>query len=223
LENPTDLGKPLVEVARVAPTAVVEVEEESSVEVLTSVQKKMRDQAEGTGSKPVLEAAETKLGGQAVGTGEPVHVEDKSGEEPNLMEVDQVVRIGGEPVHKAMEEKIGTEPVPDDVEMGTGDIPVHNVGEGDLHFEDYLGDDFEKVGEYTPEKPSQSPSTPTPEHPAEETPLCAEPRRKGSKLWLGGRIFHGSEISQPSRLNPLHPPNKHHKNSLPNQPASHIG
>jgi len=37
LENPTDLGKPLVEVAGVAPTTVVELEEESSVEVLASV------------------------------------------------------------------------------------------------------------------------------------------------------------------------------------------
>jgi len=73
---------------------VVEVEEESSVKVLASVEKMMGDQAEGTGSEPVLEAAETKLGGQAVGTGEPVHVEDRSGEEPDLMKVDQVVRTG---------------------------------------------------------------------------------------------------------------------------------
>jgi len=48
----------------------------------------MGDQAKETGSEPVLEAAETKLGGQVVGTGEPVHVEDRSGEEPYLMEVD---------------------------------------------------------------------------------------------------------------------------------------
>ena len=34
LENPSDMGESTVEVARVAPTAVVEVEEESSVEVL---------------------------------------------------------------------------------------------------------------------------------------------------------------------------------------------
>jgi len=74
LENPTELGKPLVEVTGVAPSAVVEVEEESSVEVLASVEKKMGDQAEGTGSEPVLEAAEMKLGGQAVGAGEPVPV-----------------------------------------------------------------------------------------------------------------------------------------------------
>ena len=65
--------------------------------------------------------------------------------------------------------------------MGTGDIPVHDVREGDLHFEDCLGDDFDKVGEYIPEELSQSPSTPAPEHPAEETPSSVEPRRKRSK------------------------------------------
>ena len=45
LENPTELGKPPVEVAGVAPTAVVEVEEESSVEVLASVEKKLLRQS----------------------------------------------------------------------------------------------------------------------------------------------------------------------------------
>ena len=43
LENSEDLGKPPVEIAGVAPTVVVEVEEESSVEVLASVEKMMRD------------------------------------------------------------------------------------------------------------------------------------------------------------------------------------
>ena len=48
MENPTDVGEPPVEVAGVAPIEVVEVEEESSVEVLVaraSVEKEMRDQA----------------------------------------------------------------------------------------------------------------------------------------------------------------------------------
>jgi len=181
LENPTDLGKPPVEAAEVAPTAVVEVEEESSVEVLASVGKKMRDQAKGTGDEPVLEAVETKLGEQAVGIGEPVHVKDRSGKEPNLMEVDQVGRTGGEPVHEAVEEKTGTKPVPEDVGMETGDIPVRKIGESDLHSKDSPRDDFEKVREYSPEEPSQSPSTPAPKHPAEETPSNADPRRKRFK------------------------------------------
>jgi len=52
LENFTDVGKPPVEVARVAPTVVVEVEEESSVEVLearASEEKEMGDQVVRTG------------------------------------------------------------------------------------------------------------------------------------------------------------------------------
>jgi len=155
------------------------------VEVLASVEKKMGDQAEGTGSEPVLEAAETMLGEQAMGIGEPVRMEDRSGEEPNLMEVDQVVRTGGEPVHEAVEVKTGAEPVPEDVTVGTGDIPVREVGEGDLHSEDYCGDDFEKVGEYSPEEPSQSPLTPAPEHPTEETRSSAKPQRKRFKTLAG--------------------------------------
>jgi len=162
LENPTELGKPPVEVAGVAPTTVVEVEEESSVEVLASVEKKMGDQAEGTGT-------------------ELVQLEARSGEEPDLMELDQGVRTGGEPVHEAVEEKTGAEPVPEDVAVETKDIPVREVGEGDLHSEDYRGDDFENVGEYSPEEPLQSPSTPAPEHPAVETPSSDEPRRKRFK------------------------------------------
>ena len=47
--------------------------------------------------------------------------------------------------------------------MGTGDMPVHDMGAGDSYFEDYPGDDFEKVGEFTPEETSQSPPAPAPE------------------------------------------------------------
>jgi len=141
----------------------------------------MGDKAEGTGSEPILEAAETKLGGQAVGTGESVHVEDRS-EEPDLMKVDQVVRTGDEPAHEVVEEKSGVKLVPEDIAVETRDIPIRKVGEGDLHTEDYPGDNFEKVGEYIPEEPSQSPSTPAPEHPAEENPPVLNRGRRGSKL-----------------------------------------
>jgi len=84
------------------------------------------------------------------------------------MEVGEAVRTGGESVHEVEEER-------------TGDIPARDVEEGDLHIEDYLGDDYEKVGEYTPEETSQTPATPAPEHPA-ETPSNAEPRRKRKTL-----------------------------------------
>jgi len=84
-----------------------------------------------------------------------------------------------------VEERTGAEPVLKDVEMGTGDIPVHNVGEGDSHFEDYPGDDFEKVGEYTPEETSKSPSTPASKNPGEGAPVSTEPRRKRFKTLTG--------------------------------------
>jgi len=72
-----DIGEPPVEIAREAPTVVVEVEKESSVEVVearASVEKMMEDQAEGTGSTPVLQFAEKELGDQAMEAGgEPAH------------------------------------------------------------------------------------------------------------------------------------------------------
>ena len=80
-----------------------------------------------------------------------------------------------------MEEEIGADLVPEHV---TKDMPVRSVGEGDLHLEDYPGDDFEKVEEYTHEETSQTPSTPAPEHPA-ETPSSAERRKKRIKTLVG--------------------------------------
>ena len=94
---------------------------------------------------------------------------------------DQAVRTGEEPIRETVEERIGAEPVLTDVEMGTGVVPVHDMGVGDSHFEDYPGDDFEKVGEFTSEETSQSSSAPAPEILAEETPASSEPRRKRFK------------------------------------------
>jgi len=81
-----------------------------------------------------------------VGTGEPVREHDRSGEEPDLMEVDQAVQTGDAPVREVMEERTGVKPIPEEVEEEIGAMPVRETGEGDLHFEDYPGDDFEKVG-----------------------------------------------------------------------------
>jgi len=128
-----DLGKgssihdvePSVEAAGVAPTVVVEVEEESSVELRearASVEKMVGDQAEGTGSTPVLETIEKELGDQAVEAGgEPAHetVEERTGDEPVLMDVEEA-RTGVEPVLEAEELRIGKAPVLEDVAMGTG-------------------------------------------------------------------------------------------------------
>ena len=165
--------EPPIEVAGVAPTEVVEVEEESSIEVVearSSVVKEEKDQVEGTGDEPVPEPVEMKLGDRAVGAGEePAHdvVEARTETEPVLqkVKVDQGVQTGDSPVRKAVKEKTGTKPVSAVVSVGIGDMPVRDVGEGDLFFEDYPRNNFENVGEYTPEEASQTPLTPAPEHP----------------------------------------------------------
>jgi len=68
---------------------------------------------------------------------------------------------------------------------GTGAMPVHEMEVGDSHFEDYLGDDFKKVGEFTPEETPQTLADPTPEIPSEETPSSVELRRKRIKTLAG--------------------------------------
>ena len=137
LENPEDLGEPPVEVVGVAPTEVIEVEEEDSfVEFLASEKEMKGDQADGTGAVPVPEAAESKREGQSVGTGEPILKIDISGEEPDQIEVDPTVRTGEAPIREVMEETTRVEPVPKEVEQDTRAMPVRETGEGDLHFED---------------------------------------------------------------------------------------
>jgi len=194
-------GKPSAEAAESSPTELVEVEEDSFVEVLASAEKKERDQAEGTVAEPVPETAEMGLEDQSKRTvEETVHdvetprtgakpvlekVEDRSGSKPDLMEVEEAVRAGDEPVRDAVEEKTGAEPVSVGVSLGAGDLPVGEVGEDDLFFEDYPGDDFEKVGEYTQEETSQTPLHPAPEHLTEPAPSSTEPRKKRIKTLAG--------------------------------------
>ena len=67
---------------------------------------------------------------------------------------------------------------------GTGAMPVRKTEAGDLHFKDYPGDDFEKVGEFTPEETSQTPPTPAPEKPI-ETSSSTEPWKKRIKTLAG--------------------------------------
>jgi len=66
----------------------------------------------------------------------------------------EVVEEEEESSVEVIEERTGAEPVPEDVREETGAIPVWEAGEGDFHFEDYPGDDFEKVWEFTPEETS---------------------------------------------------------------------
>jgi len=192
---------PPAEVAGVVPTVVVEVEEESPMEVLearASIEQEMGDQAVRIGVEFVLETVEKEMG-------------------------EQVFRTRDEPILEAVEERTGDEPVLKDVEMGTGDVHVHDMGEGDSHFKDYPGDDFEKVGEFTPEETSQSPTTPALENLAEEPPASSEPRRKRFKTlagrtdlpWVRKLIALRSKTSPSSqhtpRKQPFQPTRKSHR------------
>ena len=91
-------------------------------------------------------------------------MEERTGVEPIHMDVEEI-RIGDEHVLEAEEIRTGDDPVPADVEMGTGDMPIHEMEVGDSHFEDYPGDHFEKVGEFTPEDTPQTLADPAPEIP----------------------------------------------------------
>jgi len=102
--------------------------------------------------------------GQAVGTGGPVLVMDRSGGEPDLMETDEAVRIGDVPVREATETGTGSEPVPEEAERGAGAVPDLESGEGDLRFEAFPGDEFDKMGDFTTANSTQTPSVPAPDH-----------------------------------------------------------
>ena len=82
-------------------------EEDSSIEIVISGKEMKRDQAEGTGTEPVPEDAMLKKEGQVVETGEPVLDVDRSREEPDLMEIDTVVRTGDVPVREVMRREQG--------------------------------------------------------------------------------------------------------------------
>jgi len=100
------------------------------------------------------------------------------------MEIDTAVRTGDVPVREVMEEGIGTEPVLEEAVREAGAVPVQGTREGDLHFEDFPGDEFDKVGDFTPEESSQTPLAPVPKHPA-ETSSSDEPRKKRVKTLAG--------------------------------------
>jgi len=113
------------------------------VELVVSEREMKSDQAEGTGGALVPKDAQLKKEGMVIGTGEPAPDASRSGEEPDLMEVDPAIRTGGGPIREEAAEAAGT-----GFDLGSR--------EGDLRFEDFPGDEFEKVGEFTPEESSQT-------------------------------------------------------------------
>ena len=109
-----------------------------------------------------------------------------------------------------------------DVEMGTGNTPVHRAGGGDSFIEDYPGDAFEKGGEINLEKTSQTPSEPVFFIPSDETPTPTEPRKKRIKTlagrtnlpWVWKMLAQQTQTTpsthQPSTKQPSQPIRKSH-------------
>ena len=72
-----------------------------------------------------------------------------------------------------------------ELDLGTGDMPVHEIGDGGSVFEDYPGDSFEKVGEINLEEDSQTPSELVPSISSVETLTRDKPRKKRVKKLVG--------------------------------------
>jgi len=72
-----------------------------------------------------------------------------------------------------------------ELDIGTGDVPVHEIGGSGSVFEDYPGDSFEKVGEIDLEEDSQTPSEPVPSISSVEILTRDEPRKKRVKTLAG--------------------------------------
>ena len=108
-------------------------------------------------------------------------------------------------------------------EIRTGDMHVHEMEVDDSHFEDYPGDDFEKVEEFTLEKNLQTLADPdpAPEIPQKKPLPVLNRGGRGLRPRLGERIYHGSDSLEPNGLKPLHPLPNPLTNSLPNQPTNH--
>ena len=129
---------------------------------------------------------------------------------PDLMDIDVSVRTGEVPVLEEAVEGTGSEPGPGDGIERTGEAPVQEVegtgsrqelvpeevvqgtegasesgsGPGDLRFDDFPIDEFEKVRELSPEESVPAPPVPCPKQPA-ESPSDAEPRKKRFKTLAG--------------------------------------
>ena len=207
--NSVDDVDPVVEVPRGVPMVVVE-DEDSSVEFVTA-RKTTPDQAEGTRAVPVPDEAQLVDAAEIVGTREPVLSSNvRSGTEPDPMDVDVRIRTGevpvlaeivegtgsalgpgesvdqtGEvPVQGGVGTGIGQEPVPEEVEQYSGGAPEVGSGLGDLRLEDFPSDEFEKVGELSPEESAQTPLALSSQQPA-ESPSSTEPRKKRTKTLAG--------------------------------------
>jgi len=112
-------------------------------------------------------------------------------------EVHEVVEIGEET----------SEEVKIEMDLRTGDMPVHTVEGGDSIFEDYPRDSFEKVGEINLEEEPQTLAEPVPSASSVETLTSDEPTKKRVKTlvgrtdlpWVQKLLAQWSKISPSSR------------------------
>jgi len=72
-----------------------------------------------------------------------------------------------------------------ELDLGIGDVPVHEIGSGGPVFEDYPGNSFEKVGEFNLEEDPKTPSEPIPSISSVETLTRDEARKKRVKTLVG--------------------------------------
>jgi len=72
-----------------------------------------------------------------------------------------------------------------ELDLGTRNVPVHEVGGGGSIFEDYPGDSFEKASEINIEEDPQTLAEPVPSVSSVETLTSYEPRKKRVKILAG--------------------------------------
>jgi len=92
-------------------------------------------------------------------------------------EIHDVVKVGED---NSEEGKI-------ELDLGTGDVLIHEIEGGGSVFEDYPGDSFEEVREINLEEDPQTPAEPVPSVSSVETLTSDEPRKKRVKT-LARRI-----------------------------------
>jgi len=72
-----------------------------------------------------------------------------------------------------------------ELDLGTGEVPVHDFGGGGSIFENYQGDSFEKASEINPEEDTQTTAEPVASISSVETLTSDEPRKKRVKTLAG--------------------------------------
>jgi len=96
-----------------------------------------------------------------------------------------------------VEKETRAEPVPKDAEMGTGDTPVHDVGRVILTLRITLETPLRRWGGTHLKKPHNHPLPLLLKNLLKKPLPVLNPRRRGSRLWLGVRIYHGFGSSLP--------------------------